>query len=347
MDMDDLKRRLQDHFGDGLVTIVGTGLSIAEGIPGMPKLGLHLMAEVPTRVVQPQAKEWKKIEVLLQAGIGLESALLKRPPSSALEEVIVDLTASFLLNAEKAVIENVIGGGQKLPFARLLRHMLKPKMGIPVITTNYDRLLEVAIEMAGLGVDSLFVGEHIARLDPTMSKMRFVRKVRLRKRTHVVKQYAERVVLLKPHGSLDWYMMDGEPIKCPLPASLPRLMITPGLNKYKSGYERPFDAHRERANAEIDRGARYLFLGYGFNDYHLQTHLVAQLAKGKAGLILTRSLTKAAEATAKNNENVIAIAEGTDDGKKGSWILNKGSIQFIAGKAYWDLGTFIDEVLEP
>ena len=44
MELDALKKRLQEHLTDGLVTIVGSGLSIAEGIPGMGELASHLLA---------------------------------------------------------------------------------------------------------------------------------------------------------------------------------------------------------------------------------------------------------------------------------------------------------------
>jgi hypothetical protein len=40
MNINDLKKHLQNHFRDGLVTIVGSGLSVAEGIPGMPALAV-------------------------------------------------------------------------------------------------------------------------------------------------------------------------------------------------------------------------------------------------------------------------------------------------------------------
>jgi hypothetical protein len=50
-----------------------------------------------------------------------------------------------------------------LRFARLLKHVLKPTTGVPVVTTNYDRLLEIAAEEAGLGVDTLFVGQSLYR----------------------------------------------------------------------------------------------------------------------------------------------------------------------------------------
>ena len=173
--------------------------------------------------------------------------------------------------------------------------MLKPNTGIPVITTNYDRLIEIASEAAGLGVDTMFVGHHIGSMNERECRLSFCRDASMRKRSRVQFTYAKRVLLLKPHGSLDWFLMNDEPIRCPLPLEMSRLIITPGLNKFRSGYDRPFDRHRERANSEIDKASRFLIIGYGFNDDHLETHLSPQLRNGRPGLILTHSLSNNAE----------------------------------------------------
>ena len=46
-------------------------------------------------------------------------------------------------------------------------------------------------------------------------------------------------------------------------------MITPGVNKYRAGYNSPFDKHRDLANDYIKNAGRLLVVGYGFNDAHL------------------------------------------------------------------------------
>ena len=42
MHIGEIKKRLQEHFTDGLVTIVGSGLSVACGLPGMRELAVAL-----------------------------------------------------------------------------------------------------------------------------------------------------------------------------------------------------------------------------------------------------------------------------------------------------------------
>ena len=170
-----------------------------------------------------------------------------------------------------------------LRFTNLIRHMLKEETGIPVITTNYDRLLEVAVECAGLCVNTLFVGQHLGRLDADAAHRSMCKSFEKYKGRFLLKFHPHAVVL-KPHGSLDWYMQNDDPVRCPL-LDLQRLIITPGLNKYRGGYNRPFDSHRERANREIDRATRFLIIGYGFRDEHLQTHL-GRIEARKTGLAI-------------------------------------------------------------
>ncbi len=321
METDSLKKRLQEHLTDGLVTVVGTGLSVAEGIPGMEDLRKHLEMEIPKNADGDLLEEWGLIEQLLSTGVDLESALREKPPSHELEALIVERTASLILEAERKVLEQVVTRKRILRFTRLLAHMLKPNTGIPVLTTNYDRLLEVATENAGLRVDTLFVGQHWGVLNLRESRYSLCRGIRKLKgrggSIHLT--YAKHVKLLKPHGSLDWYLHGNEPICCLLPLSLPRLIITPGLNKYRTGYDRPFDVHREKANDEIDRATRYLIIGYGFNDSHLETHLAGELKNGKPALVLTRSLSDAGQQLLSQCDGVLVVSADKDPKKPGAW----------------------------
>lgn len=50
LDLSAVKRRLQDHLQEGLLIVVGSGLSAAEGIPGMGLLAEHLKREIPPRL---------------------------------------------------------------------------------------------------------------------------------------------------------------------------------------------------------------------------------------------------------------------------------------------------------
>ena len=345
MELHDLKLLLQRHFSDGLVTIVGSGLSCAEGLPGMSELGDHLKANIGDGLAAEDAAHWAKLSPLISSK-GLEAALLALAPTPALEIAIVAKTAELVSARERDIIEQVFAKKRTLKFTRLLAHLLKPQSGLPVVTTNYDRLIEVATEEAGIGVDTMFLGHFAGELNEKESRLSFCREVNLRGK-QVQYRYHPHVNVFKPHGSLDWYHRDGKPVRYSGDLSASRLIITPGLNKFRNGYESPFDRHRERANSAIDRASRFLIIGYGFNDDHLETHLTPRIRSGIPTLLLTYELSPNAMKLANECANVVAIQHETIGGVEGSSVyVNKSNIQ-VPNIALWELGTFISEVLEP
>ena len=123
--------------------------------------------------------------------------------------------------------------------------------------------------------------------------------------------FQPRAVASKPHGSLDWYARAGRPIRYAgeLPG-VPRLIIPPGRNKSRLGYEQPFDRQRERANKAIDGASRLLILGYGFAEEHLETHLRPALTGGRPALILTYALSDSIRSLVRSCPAVERIDEG-------------------------------------
>ncbi|CAE6858305.1 hypothetical protein R69619_07796 [Paraburkholderia nemoris] len=311
----------------------------------MGELARHLQATIETGLSSADKDRWNELSPLITTN-GLEAALLSKPPTPTLEIAIVAKTVELIAQRERDIVAEVFTKTRTLRFTRLLKHLLKPMTGVPVVTTNYDRLLEISAEEAGLGVDTLFVGQFAGHLNEQESKLSFCREVTLKGKS-VQYRYRQRANVFKPHGSLDWYYRDGKPVRYAGDLPLPRLIITPGLNKFRSGYESPFDRHRERANGAIDKASRFLVLGYGFNDDHLETHLTPRIRSGIPTLLLTHSLSDNALKLARDNSNVIAIQHGVVDGKDGSSVFVDKTEGFVPELALWDLNVFISEVLEP
>lgn len=347
MDLHTLKSRLQAHLSDGLVTIVGSGLSCAEGLPGMGELADYLLAHVGHELGGADADAWTAASPLISTQ-GLEAALLTVPPTPLLETLISAATGQFISERERKVVSDVFAGKRKLRMTRLLAHMVKPASGMTIVTTNYDRLVEIAVEEAGIGADTMFAGRFAGQLNELESRMSFCRGVTIKPRHMATLQFRQRALICKPHGSLDWYARDGRPVfyAGDLPEAI-RLIITPGQNKFRNGYESPFDHHRSRANDAIDRASRYLVLGYGFNDDHLETHLSPGIKGGKPTLMLTRSLSTAARRLALMHANVIALEYANVDGTEGTLVIVEQNEFFFPGVGMWDVDSFVTEVLEP
>lgn len=343
MELSALKKLLQEHFGDGLVLVIGSGLSCAEGVPGMSALGHHLVTHIPASLSPDDNKLWEAIHPLIETE-GLEAALLKHAPTPSLEAAIVQSTGDFIATAEANIISEVFTNARTLRLTKLIPHLLKPDTGIPIITTNYDRLAELACEEAELGVDTMFCGHFAARLEPQDSYWSFCRSVKLVGK-NVRYKFAPKANVFKPHGSLDWYHREGNPVRYAGALPLPRLIITPGLNKFRSGYESPFDKHREKANDAIDKARRFLIIGYGFNDDHLETHLTPRIKAGVKTVILTYWLSPKAREIATVNKSVIAAEFHEDSGIFGTRFIINGAEIFYPDLDYWDLDGFVKGVL--
>lgn len=347
MDLSTLKTTIQQHMSDGLVTIVGSGLSCAEGLPSMGDIAVHLESVLPARLSGASLVEWNAVLPNIRS-FGLEEGLSRTPPSSNLEEVIRDEVGHLVSEAEGRVIAEIFAGKRVLRFTRLLKHLLVPKTGVQVVTTNYDRLLEVAAEEAGLGVDVMFNGVFAGPLNEREARLSFCRNVDLLKGKITRFQYADRVILSKPHGSLDWYDRNGQPVRhCGDLGGVSRLIIPPGQNKYRNGYSSPFDVHRERGNKEIDRASRFLIVGYGFNDVHLETHLADKIRRGIPTLMVSRTLTDNSKKVITASPHVIALESTTMHGKPSTRIYSSGNTDVFAGLSIWDVEHLVTEVFKP
>ena len=200
-----------------------------------------------------------------------------------------------------------------------------------------------------IGADTMFVGRFAGQLNERESQLSFCRKVTVKQRPAVATfHYRPRALICKPHGSLDWYARAGRPVFYPGDlVDAVRLIITPGHNKFRNGYDSPFDHHRSKANDAIDRASRFLVLGYGFNDDHLETHLSPCIKGGKPTLMLTRSLSTVARQLALMHANVIALEYGEVSGVAGTTVIVEQTEFFFPGVGMWDINSFVTEVLEP
>lgn len=341
MDYDALVKFVQQHFTDGLALVIGSGLSAAEGIPGMPDLAAHLSGRAGS-LVGADATLWSQIQAAIDAGVGLEAALLTHAPTDTLEVWIAQGTSELLMPKEREIISAVLRGTRVLRLTTFLAKVLKPTTGLPILTTNYDRLIEVACEMAGFHVDTTAVGHYAGAFDHVRSCMGSCRGIATRAKTTVLDHFP-RAIVLKPHGSFDWYQVDNDARRSSMDLDAERLIITPGLNKYRAGYNAPFDKHRDLANDYIKQAGRLLVVGYGFNDDHLQTHLIKRIQDGTPTLILHRDPSPKFEKLAEECPSCVCLSK--PPASAGVAMVTKGHKFERAGPDLWDLGVLAKELL--
>lgn len=345
MTLDELKQVLQGHFAERMVTIIGSGLSAAVGLPSMSTLASALLTELPGLLHTAALAKWQSVADQLNAGCDLESAL-RNSDDDDLNQHIRAVVARHVGNAEKSAIAKLYAGAITFAFSRLLPSLTFANGRAEIITPNYDRLIEFSAELAGYGVDTTFPGTSYGLYNDRLSKDALSEfSPGRRKGDPPLRKYRSHIVVYKPHGSLDWYLRDQVPARCSFDLDAPRLLITPGANKYKLGYSSPFDVHREAANRAIDRASRFLILGYGFNDDQLEQHLRTQLRLGYPALVLTRSLSSNASRLLSDHPSVSALSHATEAATQGTLYQSGSQSQFFPNLHLWDLETFSKEVL--
>lgn len=345
LNVEQVKQDLQQHLSQGLVVIVGSGLSCAEGMPGMAALTQHLIQADPiTSGVVCDDAEWKKlIEEIGKDGV--EEALHRNAPEAAVADFIRAECAKCMRGPEETIIQEVLAQKRVLRFTNLLPY-LPSGSRLPVVTTNYDRLLELAIEVAGYRVDTKALGTYHGSFSTTDGTYAFCSKIEVGKgQRRTIRKVEHRVVsLYKPHGSLDWINFGGVPIRTGFNvAPVDALIITPGQQKYRAGYDKPFDMQRTLANEAINKASKLLIIGYGFNDSHLEVHLDAKIKSGTPTLILTHSLTTKtrlhlARASVKALEHNAAAGKGTV-------VHSNLQTLILPDEELWDINSFVMGVM--
>jgi hypothetical protein len=288
--------------------------------------------------------EWKKIAVALENGEGLEQAINSESLPDQLGELIALHASECVREDEVVAIEAMVHDNEPGVFARMAAHLARVDSRASIITTNYDRLIEVDLALAGVGVDSMFSGHPIGRLDEESAYqeheyLEWSTGPRRRQKRAV----RPHVQLSKPHGSLDWFTSEnGGIIRTDLPFQGSRKVVAPGGSKYRLGYESPFDVHRERANRAIDRATSLLVVGYGFNDDHLQTHLKPIFASVPS-VMVSYSLTDNARAFLSTNPDAVGIERGqTDDCS----VVVCQKREIIVDRGIWQLDVLLREALQ-
>jgi hypothetical protein len=86
-----------------------------------------------------------------------------------------------------------------------------------------------------------------------------------------------------------------------------------------------------------------LVVGYGFNDDHLQTHLVKRIQDGTPALILNRSVSAKVEKLAKEAPRCVCLSKPS--GSPGVAMVTNGHQFEHKGHDLWDLGILAKELL--
>lgn len=337
-----LKVRIQEFFQPNTVIVIGLGPSAAFGLPTMGEIADQLKIHFPSGLAEDDLATWLRIAGKLDSGAGLEQALQSETISDTLYAEIVKTTSKAVIEKERIAIAKIIGDTKLPPISRLLVHLAAGTRTVNVVTTNYDRLIEVQSELAGLGVDVGYPGSYASPYDPEASARTHKSTVPNGRTYRTITDHHVRV--FKPHGSLDWIRAHGFVRRSTIHPVENPIIIAPGPSKYRTGYEEHFSRQREGACAVLRGAQRIIALGYGFNDDQLEQSWCAGLVCEKPLLIVTMDLTPNGQSLVGNSKSVIALSR-TPENSAFTLVTETGATASYVKRDLWSLEGFINEMI--
>lgn len=316
--------------------IVGTGLSVIYGVPGMKALTKHLGNEIDKSSNTCLKQMWKKHYNDINMN-GLEAGLASLTQT---EDILVDeiksITAKYILESEEKLHKTIFE--KNTGFCRLLHYLSGTvsisKKVIDIMTPNYDRIIEIICDKLGIGVITGFNGSLYGKFNKNL----------LKQPTEVYncKNYTW-VRLFKPHGSINWIHENGNEYLTNDYEVLRKKaefieIVTPGSSKYKAGLtNNTFRCMREEFNELLNPEDNYslLIYGYGFNDDHFDTALFDSFQKNV--LILSRDVKQEIINKALERKNVTVFYH-----EKGKEYMVYKSKKYMIDLPIWDIDQFAD-----
>ena len=333
MEYKDCLKQIQTFLENNPLIILGSGSSAAYGLPLMSELSV----EIKNHADKFDPNEFTSLCDNLDT-IGLEDAIDKSALSEAALEILRSIVWKYINKRDLEFFRKLSQNKSNFAIADLLKRFIKPTPNTTtVITTNYDRVAEYAVDLIGATSVTGFEGNYIRALEFPSNA---TQNKRVRGRERVVN-------IWKVHGSLDWFSdANNNIVSFPLSTNvLPQhrpLIIVPGKGKYSVALSEPYRDVIAQADIAFSRANSYLCIGYGFNDDHIQPKLIAQIKNGKPIVVLCRSATDACKRHVISTDvKKYAVIERKTDGKT---TVSGNSYQEEYDGSFWELPNFIKTI---
>ena len=329
----DYAKQAQRFYQQAPTIILGSGASAAFGLSGMGALATHLLQSIDlSRSDEASREKWQQFSTMLNSGKDLETALHEVRLPVDLTEQVVHLTWKLLNPQDIDVFNQSIQQSNYFPLSELVSSLFRSALNeINIITTNYDRLAEYAVEQAGHHHYTGF-SHGFCRTQKGTEHIRCNRIVKI----------------LKVHGSLDWFISPlndivGYSHLNVIPDNHIPKIVTPGIEKYSVTYHEPFRTIINLADNAIRNATSYLCIGFGFNDEHIQEKLVEKGVRENACItLITHGLTESARDFLLSGKvkNFLAIECGKEN--SGSIIYSsEATSPIFVDDEYWSLKGYL------
>jgi len=234
----------------------------------------------------------------LEQGHDLETALTEINLTDSLQNEIARQTATFVAKRDAALRDDVLAGKKtwvgELLLERLMRGLSPTWPRLPVVTPNYDMLIEYACTKARRDYITGYHGGITKLQDWSKARERLYRwdtvtsgRRRLDKRIHI-----PCVELMKVHGSINLFRCnsDGLFVESDIwtagwPTDYTPMIALPGDAKRQEVlvyHDRLFG----EASQAIDKATAFFVIGYGFRDKHIHQKILERVQHHECPLIV-------------------------------------------------------------
>ncbi|HBK58518.1 MAG TPA: hypothetical protein DDZ37_04090 [Spirochaetaceae bacterium] len=352
-------KAIREFFRNKPFIVFGTGMSCAlDERFGMNALQKALIEEIQKLALTGTKKtEWDAVISALNNGTDLENALNSVSDQDLLKQ-LTRITGDFIAEIDKTYAYRIANGESQWPATMILKKLVDTlPEGDPilhVLTPNYDMLFEYACDAAGIPYTNGLFGGVERRKDwqAVDRALKEAKQICQNRKMKIIYKHKKHVRLYKVHGSLNYFfhrniVIENDAWMWNPPDYAERVMITPGLSKYQT-LQRYRQELLQTADAEINKASLFLFLGYGFNDVHLEEYIKRKLiAQQCHGLIITKDSNARIESLLQQSDNLWIVCKMQEQNANGSRVYNKQYSDWLMlpDKKLWNIGEFTRQIL--
>jgi hypothetical protein len=349
---------LRSFFREKPFLFFGTGMSCALDTRfGMAALKDALLTQMRTQSLTPEeANQWVGVESSLQVGADLETALNGVSEQGLLNK-ITDVTGGFIASIDRQYAFRIAKGESVWPAIYLIKKLVatlpEGDRILHVLTPNYDMMFEYACDFSRIPYTNGFSGgvEREMNWNAVDCSLRSRERATYGRKAKFVCKHKKHVRLYKVHGSLNYFfhrnaVIENNAWMWDAPDFAQRVMITPGLSKYEK-LQRYRQELLKSADAAINRASQFLFLGYGFNDNHLEEYIKRKLiTQACKGLIVTRDSNPRIESMLAQAANLWVVCK-SEGAKMGTRVFNKRYTDWLRlpNRSLWEITEFTTHIL--
>lgn len=343
------------------LVVFGTGTSCAiDSRFGMSKLIDKLIEKVPSfiRGRTSYEKEWSDVVKALGNNNDLELAM-NNVKTDELVNIIVKVSGTLIANLDKEFCNKIFRREIEWPasilFKRLVDRLPESDRILHVVTPNYDMLAEYVFEVIGIPYINGFWGNVCKKFNWELSSRSIKLNkeyIQTRNKISFIWKDLKHINLYKVHGSINTFWFENEVVQNDLwswnpPEDCERVMVTPGLSKYEklTHFRKELI---EQYDKILETKDSFLFIGYGFNDTHIERYIIPKLKTQKcSGIIVTRDSNSRIQNLLNESENLWLVCMEDKSGNSGTRIFNKQYKDwlYLYDKQLWNINKFTRELI--